>query len=108
MVMPLKLPEPMTSWAVWVGARTRDVEVTVVVVVVGTVTRWLTVKVLNTYAVLVAICVTVDTDVDGTATLTVAGIVDVATGASAVTETVVSTAVMQAQAEEYSSRLGQL
>jgi hypothetical protein len=76
------------------------VAVAVLVVVVGVVTVCVTVVGVVTYAVLVSTDVTLDRDVDEMATLTVVSAVDVKVAAGSVTDCVVATAVMQAQAEE--------
>lgn len=60
----------------------------------------MTVEGTVTVAVSVLTKVTVDTDVDGIPSLTVAPIVEVEVGATAVTVCVVATAEMHAQADE--------
>ena len=72
----------------------------VLVVVVGVVTVCVIVVGVVTYAVLVTTDVTLDREVDEVATLTVVSVVDVEVSAGSVIDTVVATAVMQAQAEE--------
>lgn len=70
------------------------------VVVVGVVTVFVTVVGVVTYTVLVSTDVVLDRDVNETATLTVISTVEVEVAAGSVTDCVVATAVMQAQAEE--------
>lgn len=76
------------------------VAVAILVVVVGVVTVCVTVVGVVTYTVLVSTDVVLDRDVDEMATLTVLSIVEVEVAAGRLTDCVVATAVMQAQAEE--------
>lgn len=70
------------------------------VVVVGVVIVFVTVVGVVTYTVLVSTDMVLDRDVNETATLTVISTVEVEVAAGSVTDCVVATAVMQAQAEE--------
>jgi hypothetical protein len=76
------------------------VAVAVVIVVVDMVTVCVTVVGVVTDAVMVVSDVIVDRDVKEMATLTVVSVVDVEVATGSVTDCVVATAVMQAQAEE--------